>query len=83
METKKVDKLLKALNEDTTEKIMHDLEDIVDSASLEEVLAALSNMCFEKAEHVRTNWQDEPLAKAWEKNGKLIDSIVERTTPVD
>lgn len=42
------------------------LESLVDQSSIEDVLACLSNVCLLKAEHVRTNWQDENTAKYWE-----------------
>jgi hypothetical protein len=41
-----------------------DLESLIDRTSLQEVLMGLSEICSEKADHVETNWQDKPLARA-------------------
>jgi hypothetical protein len=48
------------------------LEAIVDRNSLPEVLEALSQICYEKAEHIETNWLDTELAKAWRKAGEIV-----------
>ena len=50
------------------------LEKMIDGSSLQSVVDALVDICNEKADHVRTNWQDEPLAKVWEKAGKMLDT---------
>lgn len=56
-----------------------DLERMVDMYGLRGVLDALSSIAFEKAEHVRTNWDDESLAREWEmkasKVGLVADSM--------
>jgi len=44
------------------------LEMLVDRKGLAGVVEALAEIADEKAEHVRSNWQDEPLAKAWERD---------------
>lgn len=41
------------------------LEAMVDRCGLETVVGALAIICGEKAEHIRANWQDRTLAKAW------------------
>jgi hypothetical protein len=48
------------------------LEALVDKHGLLHILTGLEIMCGEKAEHVRSNWQDETLAKAWDSAGKAI-----------
>jgi len=58
-----------------SEKFEDDLEDLIDKHGLSGVVSALSDICYEKANHVRTNWQDEVLAKAWEKNAKVLDRV--------
>lgn len=46
----------------------HDqLERIIDTFGVASLTAQLSDIAYEKAEHIRANWQDEPLAKAWER----------------
>ena len=51
------------------------LETLIDQHGLGTLLAALSNVCFAKAEHVQTNWQDKALAKAWSTSGKRLDKV--------
>jgi hypothetical protein len=51
------------------------LEDLVDQASLHDVLDALSTICYEKADHVRTTWQDIALARLWITNGTRLDAL--------
>lgn len=46
------------------------LEALVDRHTAKGVLNALSQICEDKAEHVRTNWQDENLAKNWDHVGQ-------------
>lgn len=43
------------------------LEALIDKHSLLDVLVGLELVCAEKAEHIRANWQDGQLAKAWDK----------------
>ncbi len=42
-----------------------ELEDLVDATSLSAVLAALEDICRDKAEHIIHSWQDINLAKEW------------------
>lgn len=41
------------------------LEGMVDKAGLRNVLYALQHICTAKADHISTNWQDSPSARAW------------------
>jgi hypothetical protein len=50
-----------------------DLEELIDRASLGHVLAALTTICRGKADHVRSNWQDHSLARAWDRAAEAID----------
>jgi hypothetical protein len=49
------------------------LEDEVDKFGLCEVVSALESICYLKAEHLRSNWQDELTAKLWEKRAAKIE----------
>lgn len=49
------------------------LEALIDRTSLHQVLFALSGICHEKAEHIRSNWQDPPTATVWDRHGFAID----------
>lgn len=54
----------------------YSLEDLVDSYGTANVLAALREVCYAKAQHVSEAWQDDVIAKAWFKKAKLIDSLI-------
>lgn len=42
-----------------------DLERIMDSLGMAELLAAIARIATEKQDHVASNWQDRALAKRW------------------
>lgn len=46
---------------------MEHLERMIDSYGLEGVLYAIGDICADKADHIRSNWQDEGMAKFWEQ----------------
>jgi len=46
---------------------------MIDHYGLLSVLEDISVVCWEKAEHIRTNWQDDKLARAWEEAGVVVD----------
>ncbi len=48
------------------------LESLIDGAGLCAMLQALSQICDEKADHIRTNWQDKHLAKSWNSAAGVI-----------
>ena len=50
-----------------------ELEALVDTLGLERVLELLGEVCCDKADHLRTNWQDEAQARAWERSAKVLD----------
>ncbi len=60
--------MIKALDylEGTAREQQESLEKMIDSGSLAGLLENLETVCHEKADHLRTNWQDETAAKAWE-----------------
>ena len=45
------------------------LETLIDQIGLYEVLSTVEAICADKADHCRTNWQDEGLAKLWDRAG--------------
>lgn len=47
--------------------VTEELEALIDATSLLDVLTALECICGEKAEHIRTNWQDRITARHWDK----------------
>ncbi len=52
------------------------LEQILDATSTQDVVTGLSEICLLKAEHMRSNWQDERTAQAWERNGNRLNKIL-------
>lgn len=62
---------------DQTER-EQELEDVVDALGLKGVCEALAEICSAKADHVRTNWQDEPRAKAWGKAAAMLERVATR-----
>lgn len=46
---------------------VRELEDLVDTVGLAEVVSELEAMCYRKAKHVRHDWQDEGLGEVWDK----------------
>lgn len=72
-------KEIKGINEEMVSgQGMDDIEDLIDKYGLEGICDAISHICGEKADHVRSTWQDEPMAKAWEKNAKLFDALTSK-----
>jgi hypothetical protein len=49
------------------------LELTVDAVGINKTLELLAAVCGEKAEHIRVNWQDAPLAKSWDKASETIE----------
>ena len=48
------------------------IERMIDVSSLEAILRALVEICDEKAEHIRANWQDVETARTWERCANKI-----------
>ena len=49
------------------------LESLVDRYTLTGVLDALHVLCHAKAEHLRTNWQDDTSARTWDRDARVIE----------
>jgi len=73
-------KIIMYIKENSNE--FYSLEDLVDSYGTANVLAALREVCYAKAQHVSEAWQDGTLAKAWEKTAKALDNVIVRMTKV-
>jgi hypothetical protein len=54
------------------------IESLVDKYGLERIVAGLALLCFEKAEHVRSNWQDVTGARGWDADGKRLETVAMR-----
>jgi hypothetical protein len=64
----------------TCRELFDAVEYLVDGESLSSVLEQLSAVCAEKAEAIRSNWQDAVLAKQWDAASRLLDEVIERVT---
>jgi len=53
------------------------LESMLDSTSLSYMLEVLAEICFEKSEHIQANWQDGPLAHAWQRASNKLWSVTD------
>jgi len=56
-------------------KYLKELEMLLDKLGTADILHYLGDICLEKAEHVRTNYQDESLAKEWELCRDAYDTL--------
>lgn len=55
-----------------------ELEALIDSVGLRAVVDALSVVAYDKADHIRGNWQDEGLARIWADDGAVLERVVTR-----
>lgn len=67
----------------TTINVTEELEALIDSHGLLHVLTGLTCVLGEKADHIRANWQDEGLAKAWDKASRVIDKASVSIAPLN
>lgn len=49
------------------------LEGMIDKHGLQSVLESIAEICNGKGDHLRSNWQDEPAAKLWEKAARTVE----------
>ena len=57
------------------ERIEETLERLVDAHGLTSVVEWLAEVCDLKAQHIRENWQDEGLAKAWDREAWSLKKV--------
>jgi hypothetical protein len=57
----------------TTTEAENTLEELVDKYTLESVLEMLATVCYGKADHLATNWQDYAAAKLWKHSARAAD----------
>lgn len=51
------------------------IEAIIDRTSLRDVLQGIAQICYDKAEHIASNWQDHPLSMTWDRAAGLIEKV--------
>ena len=59
----------------TSQEAQDRLEEILDAIGVSETMVNLAAVCFAKADHLRSNWQDERTAKAWDALGRRVDTL--------
>lgn len=59
------------------------LESILDQFTMTTLIDMLAEIASGKAEHIRSAWQDEPLARQWERLARVLDKSVERVNKVE
>ena len=52
------------------------LEAMIDHSCLSAVVEALSNISFEKQEHLLSNWQDRVAAAQWGHDARTLHAVV-------
>ena len=67
----------------TIDKIKHNdieekLEALVDESSVNFTLNCLVQICFGKADHLATNWQDHNAAKQWERLAIKLEKFADK-----
>lgn len=59
------------------------LESIVDHIGLAKTLDLLASLCRDKAEHLRSNWQDDTAARVWEKAARHVEASWDKVHALD
>ena len=49
------------------------VEAIIDSAGLDKLLYAITEVCYAKSEHLKANWQDFSSAEDWIRNARKVE----------
>jgi hypothetical protein len=63
---------------ETENKIGEKIEAIIDTSSANYVLNSIVQIAWGKADHLRTNWQDESAAKEWEKLASKLETVADK-----
>lgn len=61
-----------------TRKDEEALEAQIDKSSLHDVLHSLIAICYAKAEHIETNWQDTALAGQWGRAASILETTAKK-----
>jgi len=78
--------MLETINDYYNEKvemldtILENMESMVDIRGIGATLELLAQVCYIKAEHVETNWQDKQAARVWIKIGKKIERLASKVS---
>jgi hypothetical protein len=50
------------------------IEALIDRYNLAAVLEAVADVCEDKAQHIRENWQDEPTSRLWQYASRKVQA---------
>lgn len=56
-------------------KLEWEMEQILDELGTQDFLEMLISICYQKAEHARSAWQDEEIAEIWESNAEELSKV--------
>jgi hypothetical protein len=51
------------------------LEALIDKYGLQHILTGLELVCGEKADHIRSNWQDNATARSWDAKSRQLGNL--------
>jgi len=51
------------------------LENLIDDHNIGDVLTALTQVCFDKSEHLASDWHDHDAAKYWSRLATKLQKI--------
>lgn len=68
------------MNNQSDANIMEYLENLIDKEGITFVLNTIVEICYEKSEHILTNWDDVYLSDMWDDAGDQIDEVAFRLT---
>ena len=54
---------------------LSNLETMIDNQGLKGTIDNLIEICGEKAEHIRSSYQDETTAGSWDKDAKALQAV--------
>jgi hypothetical protein len=65
---------METYEEGIVRKTTEEIEAMIDSVGLSDMVSIMSDICYAKAEHLRSNWQDEHNAEIWVRAGTVLNS---------
>lgn len=60
----------------------YDVEEYIDKHGMTHLLVMIENICYGKAEHLRTNWQDKAMARDWERLARHVNKLAREDWPL-
>jgi len=60
------------------EELREEVEQSIDMNSLQFWLQELATICYEKASHIESEWQDKALARDWNTAGDAIINLASK-----